>query len=354
MGTPNEYIGADWAVDQIKVGARHRKDLGDLTSLMDSISEQGLLQPITVTDKGWLICGLRRLEAIKQLGWRTVHVWTRCDLSDQLSGLLAERDDNLCHKQYSKIELADLYEELKTIYTAEAAKRVRFHQFGANAEMSDGDGSANLAEPWRGSSDSRRQAAAMVGGASHMTLEKIATIRQVAADTTLPDSIREQAVEAVKAIDAGSPVDPWFRQVRSATRLHDLERIAADESEHDEAREAALSGVILMRKLDAAEMGQADLDKAASSALERVKEARRRYQPKTPSSPPPPPKPRWRTTKDFVFTWDQIHESLSSFDKTTIAAEITDDQWDQFQQALDDWCTFRDDVTTLRRTQPDQ
>ena len=38
-------------ISTIKVGSRHRKDMGDLTSLADSIKEEGLLQPIGVTEK---------------------------------------------------------------------------------------------------------------------------------------------------------------------------------------------------------------------------------------------------------------------------------------------------------------
>jgi ParB family chromosome partitioning protein len=45
-------LGFEWAVDSITVGTRHRKDLGDLQPLMDSISQHGLIQLITVTPTG--------------------------------------------------------------------------------------------------------------------------------------------------------------------------------------------------------------------------------------------------------------------------------------------------------------
>jgi ParB-like chromosome segregation protein Spo0J len=50
-------------IADIKVGNRHRKDMGDLTSLADSIREEGLLQPIGVTEKFELVFGERRLRA---------------------------------------------------------------------------------------------------------------------------------------------------------------------------------------------------------------------------------------------------------------------------------------------------
>lgn len=55
-------------VDKIRVGARHRKGVGDLEELAASISEVGLLHPPVVTSAGVLVAGARRLEACKRLG----------------------------------------------------------------------------------------------------------------------------------------------------------------------------------------------------------------------------------------------------------------------------------------------
>ena len=85
------HIELDRQVDSIVVGQRHRRDPGDLTPLVDSLKRVGLLQPITITPEGHLICGFRRLEAAKALQWRTVRVWVRSGLSDELTRLLAER-----------------------------------------------------------------------------------------------------------------------------------------------------------------------------------------------------------------------------------------------------------------------
>jgi hypothetical protein len=51
----------------IKIGARHRKDMGDLTTLAESIREEGLLQPIGVTERRELVFGERRLLAVRDL-----------------------------------------------------------------------------------------------------------------------------------------------------------------------------------------------------------------------------------------------------------------------------------------------
>src|SRR5262249_1758169 len=48
-------------IASIKVGNRHRKDMGDLTTLAESILQEGLLQPIGVTDRLELVFGERRI-----------------------------------------------------------------------------------------------------------------------------------------------------------------------------------------------------------------------------------------------------------------------------------------------------
>ena len=55
-------------ISEIKVGTRHRRDLGDIDKLASSIRDIGLLHPIVISSDGQLIAGLRRLEAYKLLG----------------------------------------------------------------------------------------------------------------------------------------------------------------------------------------------------------------------------------------------------------------------------------------------
>jgi len=56
-------------INQIRVGHRVRKDLGDLKGLAQSIEAVGLLHPIVVATGGKLIAGERRLKACRMLGW---------------------------------------------------------------------------------------------------------------------------------------------------------------------------------------------------------------------------------------------------------------------------------------------
>ena len=108
MSERNGFIELERTVDSITIGTRHRTDYGDLAQLIASIKRDGLLQPVTITPDGVLVCGARRLSAIKQLGWRTVNVWVRSGITDRLGALLAEQDDNLLHKPLTPTEQATL------------------------------------------------------------------------------------------------------------------------------------------------------------------------------------------------------------------------------------------------------
>lgn len=65
---------ARMALDAIRIGRRHRRNLGDIDTLVASIRDLGLLHPPAVTLDGRLIAGRRRLEAVRRLGWREVPV----------------------------------------------------------------------------------------------------------------------------------------------------------------------------------------------------------------------------------------------------------------------------------------
>lgn len=59
MAATDGHIELERTVSSIQIGARHRHDLGDLDTLAASIQRYGLLQPITITPDGVLVCGAR-------------------------------------------------------------------------------------------------------------------------------------------------------------------------------------------------------------------------------------------------------------------------------------------------------
>src|SRR3546814_8785142 len=99
---------------------------------MRPIERLGLLQPVTITPDGMLVCGHRRLAAVKQLGWPTLRVWVRTGVSDHLTQLLAEQDENTMHRPLSPLDAARLYRELKELLAEDAARRQRATRFGAD------------------------------------------------------------------------------------------------------------------------------------------------------------------------------------------------------------------------------
>jgi ParB family chromosome partitioning protein len=91
-------------IDQIKVGFRYRKDLGDVRALAESIEEVGLLHPVVVTPEGRLIAGQRRLAACRILEWNDVPV-TVVDLYQAARG---EALENFVRKDLLPSEIVAL------------------------------------------------------------------------------------------------------------------------------------------------------------------------------------------------------------------------------------------------------
>src|SRR6516162_8676373 len=91
-------------VDQIKVGRRHRRDMGDIDGLAKDIEEVGLLHPIVLNSDDVLVAGARRLDAVKKLGWDEVNVTFVSKLDDAILALKAERSENTCRKDFTRSE----------------------------------------------------------------------------------------------------------------------------------------------------------------------------------------------------------------------------------------------------------
>jgi len=355
----DSHIQIDWATDSIIVGDRHRKDLGDIDTLAASIGQIGLLQPVTITPDGVLVCGARRLAAIRQLGWRHVNVWIRAGLSDKLTSLMAERDDVSNHKQYSPAELADMYAELKAEIAADAARRQQATQFGASE-----NGVANLATPQVGedggvaklatplgtpTGDSRVQAAKMLGGASHMTMEKVLAIRQVAGDDSYGSALRRQAADALTQIDAGAPVDPVFLSLRASVQVDELNKIADDETETEKVRKAARDGAVLLHSLDAEDhLGPPELERAARAALGRVMAAKNGPKPVKTVSVKTVPTKKLKSAKQFMWLWGEMAAWPQDYDVKAIAVEVPDDKWVLFKQTMSAGIDFMGEVDQIR------
>lgn len=90
-------------IDDIEIGARFRKDFGDLNELALSINSHGQLQPIIVSQKPdgkfQLVAGERRLQAHKMLKRTEIDAVFRSDLTE-LEKVTLELEENLQRKAF--------------------------------------------------------------------------------------------------------------------------------------------------------------------------------------------------------------------------------------------------------------
>ncbi|WP_416780328.1 ParB N-terminal domain-containing protein [Microbacterium lacticum] len=216
---------------------------------MTSVERDGLLQPITITPDGMLICGARRLAAIRRIGWKTVNVWVRSGLSTRLGQLLAERDDNLLHKPLTRTEEATLYSEVKAVMAEDAARRQEASRFTSNEENPRSDGAATVAAPSGG--DTRKQAALLVTGRNAYTsLERINELQRLADDDAQPGDVRTRARAELEGIDEGGSITGAQQRIHAARALAELDALANDSAQPDGIRDSAASGAARLRELE--------------------------------------------------------------------------------------------------------
>jgi ParB family chromosome partitioning protein len=327
------------AVDSIRIGHRFRKDFGDLDELCQSIQLLGLLQPITISPDGTLICGVRRYAAVKHLGWKTVNVWVRSGISTDLERLLAEQHENTMRKSFTPTEAARLYTELKRLYQEDAARRKQVTQFTAEGKTGELAGPANSAGP-RG--DARAQAAkAITGKRSDLTLEHVIEIERLANDPATPEDIRTIAIRELTAMDEDGKVNGHFLTVKAAEATTELGRLAVDPAESEDVRREATGA---LRHLHAVEK-PVELASAAREALARAKAARS----KKPSSSSATPEARQIPVgvrpygvRAFVMTVTETDYWWLHYDPAEIGNALTEAQWEQFNDWVDQAQAFRD------------
>ncbi len=106
-------------IDDIVIGDRFRKDVGDLTALIASIAEVGLLHPPVITPEKTLICGYRRMQACKSQGWTEISV----RIMDIRNALAAEHDENVLRLDFTPSEKVAITEAIREHVEAEATTR---------------------------------------------------------------------------------------------------------------------------------------------------------------------------------------------------------------------------------------
>lgn len=317
------HIELERRVDSIIVGARHRRHPGDLTALIDSMKRVGILQPVTITPDGHLICGYRRLEAAKRLGWISLRVWVRSGISDELTRLLAERDENVTHQPLAADEAARLYEELLVLVKEDAERRKKATQYGNEPNDSSAQaGPADSAGPATGSlGDARRRTAEMVTGkASYARLEQILEMERIAADKSGPLDVRTVAQAELEVIRNGGAVDPGYQRVKATQRVAALTKRAGDSDIN------ALADEVLAQ--------------SAADKLRRIKDNRAKRAAAAANVK--------RSPRAFVLTWAELDGWWKRYDIEQIAREVKTDDWELFLRVLDETQSFAEAVTLAR------
>lgn len=343
------HIELERAVDSIWAGRRHREDYGDLDPLVESIARDGLLQPITITPDGMLICGARRLAAIRRLGWKTVNVWVRSGISTSLGQLLAEQDDNLLHKPLTRTEEATLYAELKALMVEDAAGRQEASRFTSKQENPRSHGAATVAAPQKG--ETRQQAALMVTGRNAYTsLERINELQNLAADPAQPDDVQQRAREELDRIDAGESITGAQHRIRAAQALAELDTLASDPAQPAGIRDTAAAGAARLRELEDTVRPE-DLERLAVLAVERAKTATKKRPAQLASARlhAVEEQPReFLPVRSFVYLWDELSTWTERYNPETIGPALSGEQWAMFENAVTATIAFLDTARTAR------
>tara|TARA_Y100000310_G_scaffold344749_1_gene459236 strand:+ start:556 stop:1830 length:1275 start_codon:yes stop_codon:yes gene_type:complete len=99
-------------IDEISIGERFREDHGDIESLVSSIQEKGVLQPITVDGRLNLLAGERRIKASVEAGLTKIPAVIREIGEDVIEAKEIELYENIHRKDFTWAERSRLEQEI--------------------------------------------------------------------------------------------------------------------------------------------------------------------------------------------------------------------------------------------------
>lgn len=90
-----------------------------------------------------------------------------------------------------------------------------------------------------------------------------------------------------------------------------------------------------------------ELEQLAREALARAKTATK-VKSIRPGHPPSPTRLTKLPVRSFIFLWKDLNEWWLQYDSTEIAAELTDEHWEQFEATLAGTLAFAERLRSLR------
>jgi N6-adenosine-specific RNA methylase IME4 len=187
-------------IQDVIVGSRIRRDLGDIDELARIIAEVGLLHAIPIRSDGTLIAGSRRLAACKKLGWERVPMHV-VNLEQIVRGEFVE---NAYRKSFLPTEIYAIWQELEPAERAAAKERQKATRFGS--------GGGKFPPPSKGKT---RDKVAAFAGISGRTLDNISAVMKAA-------EADPQFIPFIEKMDRTGRVNGVYRQLRTAQQAERL------------------------------------------------------------------------------------------------------------------------------------
>jgi ParB family transcriptional regulator, chromosome partitioning protein len=206
-------------IESIRIEGRHRKDLGDLMELANSLKRTGLINPVTLTPGGLLLAGERRVAAALLLGWQVIDARVVDTFDDAAMALRLERDENTERKAMTPSELVSLGAALEALERPKAAarkhegdRRGAAKRHGRIDEPASRSGDRDAGNPGE-----VRDVVAGALGIGGMTYFRAKTVVRAANDPGRSEEERAIAQQAVTDMDSGTTsVTGAYRRVKTA------------------------------------------------------------------------------------------------------------------------------------------
>jgi len=137
-----------------------KRDHGDIGELKQSISNIGLINPITVDENNTLMAGRRRFQAVRELGWTEIEAVILPVNGDRLRAFKVALDENLKRKSLTDPEVREAiaaYDELKRQFEGEQPRGRHRSSLQCNDDSwAQDQTAAGLKRQLEGESDKRR------------------------------------------------------------------------------------------------------------------------------------------------------------------------------------------------------